>query len=55
MARFLLIRLLQTLPVLWAVATLTFFMVRYAPGGPFTAEKSIPRNPQAARSALRLG
>lgn len=42
MARFLFIRLLQTLPVLWAVATLTFFMVRYAPGGPFTAEKSIP-------------
>ena len=42
MARFLLIRLLQTLPVLWAVATLTFFMVRHAPGGPFTAEKSIP-------------
>ncbi|MEY4201468.1 MAG: hypothetical protein RLZZ265_3208, partial [Verrucomicrobiota bacterium] len=33
MFRFLLIRLLQTLPVLWAVATLTFFMVRYAPGG----------------------
>lgn len=42
MARFLFIRLLQTIPVLWAVATLTFFMVRHAPGGPFTAEKSIP-------------
>ncbi|NBV24019.1 MAG: ABC transporter permease [Proteobacteria bacterium] len=42
MARFLFIRLLQTLPVLWAVATLTFFMVRYAPGGPFTAEKTVP-------------
>ncbi len=42
MARFLFIRLLQTIPVLWAVATLTFFMVRHAPGGPFTGEKSIP-------------
>jgi oligopeptide transport system permease protein len=42
MVRFLFIRLLQTLPVLWAVATLTFFMVRYAPGGPFTAEKTVP-------------
>mgnify|MGYP003337058263 FL=1 len=42
MARFLFIRLLQTIPVLWAVATLTFFMVRYAPGGPFTAEKTVP-------------
>ena len=42
MARFLFIRLLQTIPVLWAVATLTFFMVRYAPGGPFMAEKTVP-------------
>ena len=30
------------IPVLFVIATLTFFMVRLAPGGPFTAEKSIP-------------
>lgn len=35
-------RLLQTIPVLFIVATMTFFMVRLAPGGPFTAEKNVP-------------
>jgi oligopeptide transport system permease protein len=31
-------------PTLWAIATLTFFMIRLAPGGPFMAEKDIPAN-----------
>lgn len=35
-------RVLQTIPVLLAVFTLTFFMVRAAPGGPFSSERSIP-------------
>lgn len=35
-------RLLQAIPVLWAIATLTFFMVRLAPGDPFSDEKQIP-------------
>jgi oligopeptide transport system permease protein len=35
-------RLLQTLPVLLAVFTITFFMVRAAPGGPFASERNIP-------------
>ena len=35
-------RLLQAIPVLWAIATLTFFMVRLAPGDPFTSERQIP-------------
>jgi oligopeptide transport system permease protein len=30
------------IPVLFVIATLTFFMVRLAPGGPFTTEKRIP-------------
>jgi oligopeptide transport system permease protein len=34
-------RLLQTIPVLLIVATLTFFMIRLAPGGPFDAEKNV--------------
>jgi len=36
-------RLLLFVPTLWAIATLTFFMVRLAPGGPFNAERDIPR------------
>ena len=35
-------RILQAIPVLFIVATLTFFMIRLAPGGPFSAEKSVP-------------
>ena len=42
MHRFILTRLLQAIPVLFIIASLTFFMVRLAPGGPFTEEKTIP-------------
>ena len=42
MLRFVLTRLLQAVPVLFVIATITFFMVRLAPGGPFTEEKTIP-------------
>jgi oligopeptide transport system permease protein len=42
MLRFILARLLQTIPVLFVVATLTFFMVRTVPGGPFDAERAVP-------------
>ena len=34
-------RVLQMIPVLLAIATLTFFMIRLAPGGPFDAEKNV--------------
>src|SRR5262245_16490318 len=30
------------IPTLWVIATLTFFMMRLAPGGPFLAEREIP-------------
>lgn len=40
MLRFIFNRLLQAIPVLLIVATVTFFMVRQAPGGPFDREKS---------------
>ena len=36
-------RLLLFIPTLLAIATLTFFMMRLAPGGPFMAEKDIPK------------
>ena len=42
MLRFAVRRLLQVIPVLFVIITATFFMVRFVPGGPFTAEKSIP-------------
>lgn len=42
MVRFILKRFLEMIPVLLVIATITFFMVRLAPGGPFTTEKSIP-------------
>ncbi|HBD11695.1 MAG TPA: ABC transporter [Porticoccaceae bacterium] len=41
MARFILHRLLQAIPVLLVVITATFFLVRAAPGGPFSAEKAV--------------
>jgi len=30
------------IPVLWAAITITFLLIRYAPGGPFTEEKNFP-------------
>ena len=32
-------RLLQLIPVLWVILTLTFFMTKIVPGGPFSAER----------------
>ena len=43
MLRFVISRLLQLVPVLFVIVTLTFFMVRFVPGGPFTAEKAVSR------------
>ena len=34
-------RILQAVPVLFIVATLTFFMIRLAPGGPFSSDKNV--------------
>jgi oligopeptide transport system permease protein len=42
MFRFIAKRFLEMIPVLFVIATITFFMVRLAPGGPFTTEKAIP-------------
>jgi oligopeptide transport system permease protein len=41
MLRFVLRRLLEMIPVLWIIVTATFFMIRFVPGGPFTAEKAV--------------
>lgn len=42
MCHFLLKRLFQALFVLFVVTTLTFFLMRAAPGGPFSTEKQVP-------------
>ena len=42
MLRFLLRRLLLGIPVLVAVATLTFLIMHWVPGGPFDSEKILP-------------
>ena len=35
-------RLLQAIPTLWVIATITFVLLRAAPGGPFDEEKPLP-------------
>ena len=42
MLRFVASRLLQAIPVMLIIITVSFFMLRLAPGGPFTAEKAVP-------------
>ena len=42
MVRYILKRVLIFIPVLWVIATITFFMVRMAPGDPFSDEKEMP-------------
>jgi oligopeptide transport system permease protein len=40
--RYALGRVLAGLPVLWVVATVTFLLLRFLPGGPFDKEKALP-------------
>ena len=51
MAKFIFFRLLQAIPVLLVVITVTFFLVRFAPGGPFDSEKSVMPVVKAALEA----
>lgn len=55
MWRFISGRLLQAIPVILAVITVTFFLVRVAPGGPFDSEKAvIPEVKAALEKQYRL-
>ena len=47
MIKFILRRLLISIPVIFLVATTTFFIMRLAPGGPFMSERAIPPEIQA--------
>ncbi len=51
MTRFIFWRLLQAIPVILIVITVTFFLVRMAPGGPFASEKAVIPEVQAALEA----
>src|SRR3972149_572709 len=44
-------RILWLIPVLWAVATITFFLMHAVPGGPFTQEKDVPASIMKALNA----
>ena len=48
MIRIILKRILLAIPVLLAVATITFFLIKQAPGGPFDAEKAV--SPQVLKN-----
>ena len=47
MLRYILRRLAVSIPVIFLVATATFFILRLAPGGPFLSERAIPPEIQA--------
>lgn len=49
--RFVVRRLLALVPTLWVIVTITFFLIRLAPGGPFQAEREIPPEAKAALQA----
>ena len=51
MWRFIGWRTLQAIPVILVVITATFFLVRAAPGGPFSSEKAVSPQVQAALEA----
>ncbi|MBP7950177.1 MAG: ABC transporter permease [Verrucomicrobiales bacterium] len=47
MVRFLFNRIVQALLVIWALITITFFLVRMIPGDPFAGEKNLPESVKA--------
>ena len=42
MGRFVFGRVLSIIPTMFIIVTLSFFMMRLAPGGPFSSEKEVP-------------
>jgi oligopeptide transport system permease protein len=47
MFRYILGRLLSSLIVLWVLVTVSFFLMRFAPGGPFDQDKKLPPTVEA--------
>lgn len=42
MSKYIIRRLLSLIPTMFVIVTLSFFMMRFAPGGPFSSEKKVP-------------
>ena len=42
MIKFAASRILQAIPVLFGVVTITFALIHIAPGGPFSGDKAVP-------------
>ena len=51
MLKYILKRILLAIVTIWAVATLTFFLMNMVPGGPFLSEKAISPQATAALEA----
>ena len=51
MSKLLLRRILEAIPTILVIITLTFFLLRLAPGGPFADERDIPAQAQARMEA----
>ena len=51
MSRFVIRRLLSLIPTLFLIVTLSFFIIRIAPGGPFSGEKQVP--PEVLKNILK--
>jgi oligopeptide transport system permease protein len=51
MTAYIIRRVLWTIPVLWAVATITFFLMHAVPGGPFDRDRPLPSSVQANLNA----
>jgi len=42
MTKFIIRRFLSLIPTMFVIITLSFFLIRFAPGGPFSSEKNVP-------------
>lgn len=42
MTKYIIRRLLSLIPTMFVIVTLSFFLIRFAPGGPFSSEKKLP-------------
>lgn len=42
MSRYIIRRFLSLIPTIFIIVTLSFFLIRFAPGGPFSGEKNVP-------------
>lgn len=43
MTKFIIRRFLSLIPTMFVIVTLSFFLIRFAPGGPFSGDKALPK------------